>query len=208
MNKLLFSKVKDQCKDTGLSEECLKALTEAIGGSIEDDSTDEEAIGKVANQIKQVAVSTQSEAARLANNKKDPKNKKDQKKQKPANKDGEGDDDPDGDQDPPQNTDNQVLELLKKLEKRMDQFEVDGKTKDRQKLIKEAMESHKIPAKFRDRLAKSIGDDEDIEETVKAFKQDFITEGLTSEGEQKNKTATEQQVDEAADALLKSITVE
>lgn len=208
MNKLLFSKVKDQCKDTGLSEECLKALTEAIGGSIEDDSTDEEAIGKVANQIKQVAVSTQSEAARWANNKKDPKNKKDQKKQKPSNKDGEGDDDPDGDQDPPQNTDNQVLELLKKLEKRMDQFEVDGKTKDRQKLIKEAMENHKIPAKFRDRLAKSIGDDEDIEETVKAFKQDFITEGLTSEGEQKNKTATEQQVDEAADALLKSITVE
>lgn len=210
MNKLLFSKVKDQCKDTGLSEECLKALTEAIGGSIEDDSTDEEAIGKVANQIKQVAVSTQSEAARWANNKKDPKNKKDQKKQKPANKDGEGDDDddPDRDQDPPQNTDNQVLELLKKLEKRMDQFEVDGKTKDRQKLIKEAMENHKIPAKFRDRLAKSIGDDEDIEETVKAFKQDFITEGLTSEGEQKNKTATEQQVDEAADALLKSITVE
>lgn len=207
MNKLLFSKVKDQCKDTGLSEECLKALTEAIGGSIEDDSTDEEAIGKVANQIKQVAVSTQSEAARWANNKKDPKNKKDQKKQKPANKDGD-DDDPDGDQDPPQNTDNQVLELLKKLEKRMDQFEVDGKTKDRQKLIKEAMENHKIPAKFRDRLAKSIGDDEDIEETVKAFKQDFITEGLTSEGEQKNKTATEQQVDEAADALLKSITVE
>lgn len=203
MNKLLFSKVKDQCKDTGLSEECLKALTEAIGGSIEDDSTDEEAIGKVANQIKQVAVSTQSEAARWANN------KKDQKKQKPANKDGEGDDDdPDGDQDPPQNTDNQVLELLKKLEKRMDQFEVDGKTKDRQKLIKEAMENHKIPAKFRDRLAKSIGDDEDIEETVKAFKQGFITEGLTSEGEQKNKTATEQQVDEAADALLKSITVE
>lgn len=193
MNKLLFSKVKDQCKDTGLSEECLKALTEAIGGSIEDDSTDEEAIGKVANQIKQVAVSTQSEAARWANNKKD----------------GEGDDDdPDGDQDPPQNTDNQFLELLKKLEKRMDQFEVDGKTKDRQKLIKEAMENHKIPAKFRDRLAKSIGDDEDIEETVKAFKQDFITEGLTSEGEQKNKTATEQQVDEAADALLKSITVE
>ena len=183
MNKLLFSKVKDQCKDTGLSEECLKALTEAIGGSIEDDSTDEEAIGKVANQIKQVAVSTQSEAARWANNKKDPKNKKDQKKQKPANKDGEGDDDdPDGDQDPPQNTDNQVLELLKKLEKRMDQFEVDGKTKDRQKLIKEAMENHKIPTKF--------------------------PEGLTSEGEQKNKTATEQQVDEAADALLKSITVE
>lgn len=207
MNKLLFSKVKDQCKDTGLSEECLKALTEAIGGSIEDDSTDEEAIGKVANQIKQVAVSTQSEAARWANKKKDPKNKKDQK---PDNKDGEGDDndDPDRDQDQSQKTDNQVLELLKKLEKRMDQFEVDGKTKDRQKLIKEAMENHKIPTKFRDRLAKSIGDDEDIEETVKAFKQDFITEGLTSEGEQKNKTATEQQVDEAADALLKSITVE
>ena len=41
MNKTLFKKVKDLCKDTGLSEKYLTAITEKMGGSIEDDSTDE-----------------------------------------------------------------------------------------------------------------------------------------------------------------------
>ena len=39
MNKKLFEKVKGLCKDTGLSEKYLKAITEKMGGSIEDDST-------------------------------------------------------------------------------------------------------------------------------------------------------------------------
>ncbi len=38
MNKTLFKKVKDLCKDTGLSEKYLTAITEKMGGSIEDDS--------------------------------------------------------------------------------------------------------------------------------------------------------------------------
>ncbi|MEO4716205.1 hypothetical protein ABHZ63_06895 [Phocaeicola vulgatus] len=41
MNKKLFEKVKGLCKDTGLSEKYLKAITEKMGGSIEDDSTDD-----------------------------------------------------------------------------------------------------------------------------------------------------------------------
>lgn len=206
MNKLLFQKVKDQCKDTGLSEECLKAITEAIGGSITDDSTDEEAIGNVANQISKVAVASQSEAARWANKqKKDQKNRKDQTTKKDDDhQDGEHDHD---DDDPVLKAVGDLSDAVKKLTGRMDTFEGNKKTQDRQALIKAAMENHKIPAKFRDRLAKSIGDDEDIEETVKAFKQDFITEGLNSEEQHENKTATEQQVNEAADALLESITV-
>lgn len=35
MNKKLFEKVKGLCKDTGLSEKYLKAITEKMGGSIE-----------------------------------------------------------------------------------------------------------------------------------------------------------------------------
>ncbi|UVQ30805.1 hypothetical protein [Bacteroides ovatus] len=46
MNKTLFKKVKDLCKDTGLSEKYLTAITEKMGGSIEDDSTDEAEIEK------------------------------------------------------------------------------------------------------------------------------------------------------------------
>lgn len=69
MNKKLFLKVKDLCKDTGVSEKCLKAITEKMGGSIEDDSTDEEAIETTANLIADVAKETQSEATRWASKK-------------------------------------------------------------------------------------------------------------------------------------------
>ena len=59
MNKKLFEKVKGLCKDTGLSEKYLKAITEKMGGSIEDDSTDDEAIESTANLIAEVAKESQ-----------------------------------------------------------------------------------------------------------------------------------------------------
>lgn len=71
MNKKLFEKVKDLCKDTGLSEKYLKAITEKLGGSIEDDSTDDAAIETTANLIADVATESQGEATRWANKKKD-----------------------------------------------------------------------------------------------------------------------------------------
>ena len=58
------------CKDTGLSEKYLKAITEKMGGSIEDDSTDDEAIESTANLIAEVAKESQGEATRWANKKK------------------------------------------------------------------------------------------------------------------------------------------
>ncbi len=64
MNKTLFKKVKDLCKDTGLSEKYLTAITEKMGGSIEDDSTDDEAIESTANLIAEVAKESQGEAPR------------------------------------------------------------------------------------------------------------------------------------------------
>ena len=70
MNKKLFEKVKGLCKDTGLSEKYLKAITEKMGGSIEDDSTDDEAIESTANLIAEVAKESQGEATRWANKKK------------------------------------------------------------------------------------------------------------------------------------------
>ena len=68
------------------------------------------------------------------------------------------------------------------------------------------MERHKIPSKFRDRLAKSISNDEDVDEAVAAIKQDFITDGLMTEDSEGKKVASEKQVSEAADSLLESIT--
>ena len=67
MNKELFAKVKDKCKDMGLSEKCLTAITEAMGGSVADDSTDTDAIESTANLIVSVATASQSEATRWVN---------------------------------------------------------------------------------------------------------------------------------------------
>lgn len=205
MNKKLFEKVKGLCKDTGLSEKYLKAITEKMGGSIEDDSTDDAAIETTANLIADVAKESQGEATRWANKKKDDPDKK-------GNKGGE-DDDPDkkgnkgGTDDPDNKKDDPNEKRIKALEEKLAKYEADENKAKRMADINAAMAKHKIPAKFRDRFAKSISDDEDIEEAVANLKQDFITAGLAPDDSEGSKAASEKQIDEAADSLLESITV-
>lgn len=198
MNKKLFLKVKDLCKDTGLSEKYLKAITEKMGGSIEDDSTDETAIEATANLITDVAKESQGEATRWANKKKDDQKKDDDQK-----------DDKSDDKNPPKDDhkDDPNANRIAELEKKLADMEAAQKRGNRAAEIATAMEKHKIPAKFRDRLAKSIGDDEDVETAVATIKQDFITDGLLAGESEGAKAASEKQVDEAADSLLDSITV-
>ena len=204
MNKKLFEKVKGLCKDTGLSEKYLKAITEKMGGSIEDDSTDEAVIETTANQIADVAKETQGEATRWANKRKDDPNKDDKggEYDDSDNKGNEGGTAKGGDKKEDPNE-----KRIKALEDELAKMKA-GETKARRMAdINAAMEKHKIPAKFRERLAKSISDDEDIEEAVTNLKQDFITEGLSTDDSEGAKTASQKQIDEAADSLLESITV-
>lgn len=208
MNKELFAKVKDKCKDMGLSEKCLTAITEAMGGSVADDSTDTDAIESTANLIVTVATASQSEATRWANK------AKGTPKPKTTKKDGdEGGDDTD-----PNNTDPNKggkgggsgnpteSEAIKKLQEQIDALKAEKDKGERTATINAAFEKHNIPAFLRERLAKSISDDEDVEEAVSALKQDCITNGLMSDSAEGAKAASEKQVDEAADALLESIT--
>lgn len=204
MNKKLFVKVKDLCKDTGLSEKYLKAITEKMGGSIEDDSTDDAAIEETANLIADVAKESQGEATRWANK------KKADKKKKTSDEDVDPDDDPDEDENNDQKkkkpADDPNNERIKELEKKLADMEAENSKGKRAKEIADAMEKHKIPAKLRNRLSKSISDDEDPDEAIANLKQDLITDGLMTENEEGSKAASEKQVDEAADDLLKSIT--
>lgn len=208
MNKKLFEQVKSKCKDTGLSEKYLQAITEKMGGSVEDDSTDETAIEEAANLIADIAKESQGEATRWAN-----KQKENQRKNKP-NAEGEepSDDDKPGDdgesskgkkKGAPEKSES---DELKEIRKELEELKAERAKGDRAKAISEAMERHKIPSKFRDRLARSISDDEDIDEAVAAIKQDFITDGLMTEDSEGKKVASEKQVSEAADSLLESIT--
>lgn len=201
MNKKLFLKVKDLCKDTGVSEKCLKAITEKMGGSIEDDSTDEEAIETTANLIAEVAKETQSEATRWAN-KKPNKSKEEEEEEEGGNKKPNSKTKPEKEEE-----EDETAKEIAELKKKVADMEAERSKGERSAAIAKAMATHNIPAKFRDRLAKSISDEDDIEETVKSMKQDFITDGLMTDDSEGSKGASEKQVDEAADGLLESITV-
>lgn len=202
MNKKLFEKVKGLCKDTGLSEKYLKAITEKMGGSIEDDSTDDEAIESTANLIAEVAKESQGEATRWANKNKETKTEE-EKKAEEERKKKEEEERLKG----KVALDEATEKRLKEMEEKIANYEAKERKEARAKEVVKAMEKHKIPAYLRDRLAKSISDDEDIEDAVSAYKQELITNGLDDEHSGGSKAASEKQIDEAADSLLESITV-
>lgn len=202
MNKKLFEKVKGLCKDTGLSEKYLKAITEKMGGSIEDDSTDDEAIESTANLIAEVAKESQGEATRWANKNKETKTEE-EKKAEAERKKKEEEERLKG----KVALDEATEKRLKEMEEKIANYEAKESKEARAKEVVKAMEKHKIPAYLRDRLAKSISDDEDIEDAVSAYKQELITNGLDDEHSGGSKAASEKQIDEAADSLLESITV-
>lgn len=202
MNKKLFEKVKGLCKDTGLSEKYLKAITEKMGGSIEDDSTDDEAIESTANLIAEVAKESQGEATRWANKNKETKTEE-EKKAEEERKKKEEEERLKG----KVALDEATEKRLKEMEEKIANYEAKESKEARAKEVVKAMEKHKIPAYLRDRLAKSISDDEDIEDAVSAYKQELITNGLDDEHSGGSKAASEKQIDEAADGLLESITV-
>lgn len=202
MNKALYTKVKDRCKDTHLSEKYLKEITENIGDVVEDDSTDEELIEKTATRIVNIAKSSQGEATRWAQNAKENANQ---------GKKGEGeseDDDPQKSKGKgkTEHDDDPHAARIKELEDEIAQMKGEKSKAKRSSDIASAMEKHKIPTYLRNRLAKSIGDEEDIEEAVTAIKQDLITDGLMSKDGEGEKAASDKQIDSAADALLESIT--
>lgn len=203
MNKALFAKVKEKTKDYGLSEKYLKAITEKLGGSVEDDSTDEDAIEATANLIASVAQDGQGEATRWADKAKKNNPPKDADKDKPDadNKDGDGGSKKDGDS-KPDAPNAEIAALMARIEA----LEGEKKKATRSTEISNALEKHKIPSFLRERFAKSIGDDENVEDVVAAYKQECITNGLISGDPEGAKAASEKQVDEAADALLQSIT--
>lgn len=209
MNKELFAKVKDKCKDMGLSEKCLTAITEAMGGSVADDSTDTDAIESTANLIVSVATASQSEATRWVNKAKGTPKPKTTKKD---GEEGNADDDDPNNTDPDKggkgggNDNPTESEAIKKLQEQIDALKAEKSKGERTATINAAFEKHNIPAFLRERLAKSISDDEDVEAAVSALKQDCITNGLMSDSAEGAKAASEKQVDEAADALLESIT--
>jgi hypothetical protein len=188
MNKTLFEKVKAKCKDTGLSEKYLKAITEKMGGSVEDDSTDEAAIEGAANQIAEIATETQGEATRWANKKTPEPKEPDLQNPKP-----------------PKDEDDQTAKEIKALKDKLAEMESNVLKGQREGLIKAAQAKHKIPDWRMKGLV--VPDDQNPDEFLAGIKQDLITQNLVSADAEGVKTVTEKAVEQAADSLLESITV-
>ena len=199
MNKKLFENVKAKCKDTGLSEKYLNGITDKMGGTIADDSTDEAAIEAMANQIAEVAGLAQPEATRWVNAKKpaDPKPADPKPDPKPADPAPKPEDDPHT---------KEIAELKTKLAK----MEAEQSAGQRNATIEAAIVKHgltdsKMVGFYRDHF--KAYPEEDIEKYLSERKQDEITNGLLPQSPEGAKAATEAGTDEAAKSLLESITV-
>ena len=212
MNKALFQKVKDLTKDSGVSEKYLKSITEKMGGKIEDDSTDTEAIEECANLIAGVVADTQAEATRWAQkNKGGKKSKKstkseedDENEEDDEENEEEEDEDGKGKKKPKKSKSD---DRLKALEEQLAELKAERAGSQRKSEIEQLMEKHKIPEHLRSRLAKSIADDEDAEDVISEYKQQLITNGLSDDNEGAKGGASAKDVDSAAEDNLKSIEV-
>lgn len=193
MNKTLFVKVKDLCKDTGLSEKYLKTITEKMGGSVEDDSTDETAIENMANQIADIAVETQGEATRWAN-KKDSKETKETKETIESKETKETKD-----------TEDPNAAKIAALEKELNDMKANQGKAVRDASVSAAVKKHNIPEWRMKGVV--VPEDQDPDTYLAAIKQDLITQNLMPADAEGAKATNEKAIDEAADSLLESITV-
>ena len=199
MNKKLFENVKGKCKDTGLSEKYLNTITDKMGGSIADDSTDETAIETMANQIADIAKESQGEATRWVNAKKpaDPKPADPKSEPKPADPAPKPEDDP--------NT-KKISALETELAKmKAEQTAGQRNATIESSIIKHGLTDSKLVGFYRDHF--KAYPEEDIEKYLSDRKQAEITDGLLPQSPEGAKAATEAGTDEAAKSLLESITV-
>lgn len=209
MNKKLFEKVKELCKDCGLSEKYLQSITEKMGGEIKDDSTDEDIVTQ-ANLIAGIAKDTQGEATRWVASK---------KKKKGGSDDDQNDDDDDDDpkkQKPTGKTETDFERRLSALEK---------ENSDLKKVVEE--QSQRELASTREaeinKIQKELGipdwrmeglvvpEDKDPKEYLSVVKQKMVDAGLemsSSITDSGSKAELSKATDEMADELLKDNTVE
>lgn len=197
MNKVLQQKVKDKCKDMGLSEEYVNGITEVLGADIADDSTDEAAIETAANRIADIAKRSQGEATRWA-----------QKKQpvQPT---------PPTPPTPPasQVDVNAILEQVrqetdkrfKKLEEQNATLIAERDKAERSNAIGAAFNKHRIPDYLREYVTvpESV-ETAKIEEYVVGMAQKLVTQqlpGMSTDGPQ---VASQQETQAAADAFFKA----
>lgn len=191
----LFDKVKDKCKDMGLSEKHLKDLTEALGGGLKEDSTDEE-VDAVVDQIVKIAGLSQGEVTR--------KMQKKTPKKKTTKATGDDDDDPDSNDDDDDEGKSAIDKAVSALRKEMqDAFKQEREERQaerdreaRSASIKAAMDKYKIPEKQR-RFIQNVPDDvEDVNKYISEYAQEIVTDSLHGDESGQRKVPTQKETED------------
>lgn len=190
----LFDKVKDKCKDMGLSEKHLKDLTEALGGGLKEDSTDEE-VDAVVDQIVKIAGLSQGEVTR--------KMQKKTPKKKTTKATGDDDDDPDSNDDDDEGKsaiEKAVSALRKEMEdafkQEREERQAERDREARSASIKAAMDKYKIPEKQR-RFIQNVPDDvEDVDKYISEYAQEIVTDGLPGDESGQRKVPTQKETED------------
>lgn len=201
----LFDKVKDKCKDMGLSEKHLKDLTEALGGGLKEDSTDEE-VDAVVDQIVKIAGLSQGEVTR--------KMQKKTPKKKTTKATGDDDDDPDSNDDDDDEGKSAIEKAVSALRKEMqDAFKQEREERQaerdreaRSASIKAAMDKYKIPEKQR-RFIQNVPDDvEDVDKYISEYAQEIVTDGLPGDESGQRKVPTQKETEDTGKSWFQRLT--
>ena len=197
MNKVLAQKVKDKCKDMGLSEEYVNGITEVLGADIADDSTDDAAIETAANRIADIAKRSQGEATRWAQRKQPTPPTPPTPPAPPT---------------PPVDAQGLMDQLRNELDQRMKKLEEANATliaernkMERQTAIGAAFSKHNIPEYLREYVSvPETVETAKIEEYVAGMAQKFVTQQLPGMGNTERQVASKQETEAAADAFFKA----
>lgn len=170
MKTKLFEQLKTKCKSFGLTKKGLEELAELGSADFTDETTDEEIAAK-ADSLVPIAKAMQGEITRKTR-------KPSAKKTSDDEVDGEGED---GHSD-------EVLEMVRKLNERLDAVETENKTlkaaaaaSERASLIADKAKALGLPEFMVKRL--HIAEDADIDAELAAFKQDLVSNSLMPKGQ-------------------------
>lgn len=206
----LFDTVKDKCKDMGLSEKHLKDLTEALGGGLTEDSTEEE-VNAVVEQIVKIAGYSQGELTRKLQQKKTPK----KKPTKAANTDDDDDPDDPDDDDPEEGKGKKGWEkAIAALRKEMKEEREQAAEERRQEKAREAraaaitaaLDKYKVPEKSR-RFVQNVPEDiEDVDKYIGEYAQTIVTEGLPGDESGQRKVPTQKETEDTGKSWFQRLT--
>ena len=193
MNKKLLKALQDKCKDFGLTEKAIEELAQSASEGLTDESSDED-IAKVADSLVPYAKMMQGEITRKT------------RKQAPKPKTRDGDDDEDGESRMPKwfrDYKKQNDAAVKALQDENAALKAEKAKGERSAAITLKAKELGIPDFLMKRF--SIADDADIEQELKDYKQELVTNKLMPEDKADILSSSQKAMEDDAETWAKSL---